>query len=166
MDQALRVSFNSPQSGFMSIGLENDQQSFVAAVSHEPYDSVRDLINALLALLDGAERATVKWNQEPEEYDFEFIRTDEQVQLSVIRYTDHHRLAEKREQVFSHTGSVRGLCLSFREVLRRLHLDRRTDEYAKNWRREFPAAEFLQLKRRIKALPPPMAYIVGGEIKG
>jgi hypothetical protein len=149
MRQSLTVSFNSPQSGFMSIGLKTNEQSFVAAVSHEPYDSVSDLINALLALLDGAEQVIVKWNQEPEEYDFEMRRSGEDVQLKVIRYQDHRRT--EGEQVFAHTGSIGNVCFSFRVALHGLRRDRRTDEYAKNWRREFPEAEFQQLKKRLMA---------------
>ncbi|MBV9210775.1 MAG: hypothetical protein JOZ52_09115 [Acidobacteria bacterium] len=146
----LRVSFNSPQSGFMSIGLKTDEQSFVTAVSHEPRDSVRDLIKALLALLDGEERALVKWNQEPEEYDFELARSGAEAQLKIIRYPDHHRTEGAGEKVFAHTDSLENVCLSFREALDRLHQDRSTDEYTKNWRREFPEAEFQQLKQRFE----------------
>jgi hypothetical protein len=151
MNPKLKVSFNSPQSGFMSIGLKTDGQSFVTAVSHQPHDSVRDLIKALLALLDGEERALVKWNQEPEEYDFELTRSGQEVQLKIIRYPDHHRTEGAGEQIFAHTDSLGNISHTFREALQRLHRDRRTDEYAKNWRREFPEAEYQQLQQRLRA---------------
>lgn len=151
MSGKLRVSFNSPQSGFMSIGLKAGDESFVTAVSHEPYDSLRDLIKALSALLGGKERATVKWNQEPEEYDFELRQRDDELELSITRYPNHRRLKKTGEQVFTHTASLLGLCEPFWKALRELHRDIETDEYAKNWRREFPEEEMRELTRLIKS---------------
>jgi hypothetical protein len=152
MNPKLRVSFNSPQSGFMSIGLKAGQESFVTAVSHAPYDSLRDLINALSALLDGKNSVTVKWNREPEEYDFELRRAgDDEAQLSVTRYPNHHRLKSKSVLVFSHKAvSPQGLCEPFWKALRELHRDINVDEFDKNWRREFPEAEMLELTKRLR----------------
>ncbi|HEY9283190.1 MAG TPA: hypothetical protein VIP46_07030, partial [Pyrinomonadaceae bacterium] len=44
------VTFNSPQSGFMSLGLRAGGREFAAAVSCRPRDSLRELIAALTRL--------------------------------------------------------------------------------------------------------------------
>jgi hypothetical protein len=152
MKLSLRVSFNSPQSGFMSIGLKAGHESFVTAVSHAPYDSLRDLIKALSAMLDGETSETVKWNLEPEEYDFELRRVDNDgVQLSVTRYPNHRRLKSQRAVVFSHiAASPQDICEPFWKALRELHRDINVDEFDKNWRREFPEAEMQELTKRLR----------------
>ena len=151
MNPKLRVSFNSPQSGFMSIGLKAGQESFVTAVAHAPYDSLRDLIKALLALLDGKNSVRIKWNREPEEYDFELRRAGDEVQLSVTRYPNHRRLKSKSALVFSHkAASPRDICEPFWKALRELHRDINVDEFDKNWRREFPEALMQELTKRLR----------------
>ena len=161
MTTKLRVSFNSPQSGFMSIGLKAGKANFVTAVAHLPYDSLRDLINALTALLSGATAVTVKWNREPEEYDFEVHRSGDAAVLNIIRYPNHRRVKRKSETVFSHKASVVSICGSFFSALDELYKDKDTDEFDKNWRREFPGAEFRELTDRMSA-----AKLKSSEIKG
>ena len=151
MNQKLKVSFNSPQSGWMSIGLKAGQRSFVTAVSHAPYDSLRDLINALSSLVSGAKKTTVKWNREPEEYDFELRRNQTGAELTVVRFPDHRRIKSKREIVFSHQATALELCLTFWKALRELHRDIEVDEFDKNWRREFPEAEMQALTKLVRA---------------
>ncbi|HEY0545802.1 MAG TPA: hypothetical protein VGC91_10530 [Pyrinomonadaceae bacterium] len=151
MKPPLRVSFNSPQSGFMSIGLKAGERAFVIAVSHTPYDSLADLIKALTALLEGEKSLTVKWNREPEEYDFELLRDEDQTRLSVTRYPNHRRLKSKSEQVFSHTAATPlDICEPFWRALRELHRDINVDEFDKNWRREFPETEMQELTKRLR----------------
>jgi hypothetical protein len=152
MSQKFRVSFNSPQSGWMSIGLKAGQESFVTAVSHAPYDSLRDLILALGKLLQGKTSITVKWNREPEEYDFKLQCNGTSAQLDVIRYPDHRRLKSKSETVFSHHASALDLCLPFWKALRELHRDINVDEFDKNWRREFPEEEMQELTKLLRAV--------------
>jgi hypothetical protein len=149
MKQNLRVSFNSPQSGFMSIGLKSGEENFVTAVAHLPYDSIRDLIAGLSALLSGESNVTVKWNREPEEYDFELQREGNDGELSIIRYPNHHRPKKKREIVFSHKGTVADICKSFWNALSELQNDKDVDEFDKNWRREFPEEEMRELTRSL-----------------
>lgn len=150
MTSKLRVSFNSPQSGFMSIGLKAGKTSFVTAVAHSPYDSLRDLILALSAFLDGENAVTVKWNREPEEYDFELHRNGGDAELSIIRYPNHRRLKKKREVVFSYKAPVIDVCESFLAALNELQSDKDVDEFDKNWRREFPEEEMRELTKQVR----------------
>ena len=152
MNQKLRVSLESPQHGFMSLRLSSGKASFVAVVSHAPYDSLRDLIEALCNVLAGDHEAIVKWNSEPEEYDFKLEALGDSVQLDIIHYPDHRRLAANSSNVFSFRGSRLDACLPFWKELRGLHRRIIQDEFDRQWRREFPEGEMQELTKRIRAL--------------
>jgi len=151
-NQKLQVSLESPQHGFMSLRLSTAQESFVAVVSREPYDSLRDLINALCAALSGSGDVVVKWNSEPEEYDFSVATRDDSVQLDVIRYPDHRRRNEASSLVFSFRASRLEVCWPFWKELRDLHRRTAQDEFDRQWRREFPESEMQELTKKIRAL--------------
>ncbi|MCA1593565.1 MAG: hypothetical protein LC754_13130 [Acidobacteria bacterium] len=89
MTQTLDVSMESPQSGWMSLRLRVGAQSFVAVMSHAPHDSLAELMQGLTALLSGETTVTVKWNAEPEEYDFIFSARGERVELRVVHFPGH-----------------------------------------------------------------------------
>lgn len=152
MKEAFRVSFNSPQSGWMSLSLEAKEQSTVAAVSHAPDDSLRALIEGLRALLEeSSHRVTVKWNCEPDELDFELTGEGDRASLKVLHFPDHRRTKGTGRPLFSLTCSKLELCLPFWRALRSLHRDIETDEFDRNWRRPFPAAEMQQLTEAVRA---------------
>ena len=152
MNQKLKVSLESPQHGFMSLRLSSDEESFVAVVAHEPYDSLQDLIKALCKVLSGDCETTVKWNSEPEEFDFRLAAHDEAFQLEIVRYPDHRRLPEASSLVFSFRGSRLETCSSFWKELRDLHRRTARDEFDRQWRREFPESEMQELTRKIRSL--------------
>jgi hypothetical protein len=152
MNEKLLVSLESPQHGFMSLRLKAGGESFVTVVSHTPYDSLRDLVEALSAVLDGDCEVTVKWNSEPEEYDFDLSARGDYVRLSVIHYPDHRRAVETGSRVFSFEGLKSGVCGPFWKELRGLRSRTLQDEFDRQWRREFPERELNELTKRIEAL--------------
>lgn len=155
MNKSFRVSFNSPQSGFMSLSLEAGAESFITAVAYAPYDSLRELIEGLTALLgDGGKNVLVSWNCEPDEIDFELSASGaalDSVSFKVIHYPDHHRLARAARTLFSLRVSKLELCLAFWRALRDLHRHITTDEFDRNWRRPFPESEMRQLTEALRA---------------
>jgi hypothetical protein len=155
MSQTLRVSMESPQSGWMSLSLKAGEQSFLMAASFAPYDSLRDLIEALSALLTDSRDASVRWNCEPEEFDFRMTArgSDDLIELKVLRYAGHRRRQsqdEDRQVVFSFRGSKIDICLPFWRALRDLRRRISTDEFESNWRREFPHGELRQLTALVR----------------
>ncbi len=142
----------SPQHGFMSLRLSSGKESFVAVVSHAPYDSLRDLIEALSGVLAGDGETIIKWNSEPEEYDFKLAASDDSIKLDIVRYPDHRRLAAASSTVFSFRGSKLDACLPFWKELRDLHRRTIQDEFDRQWRREFPEREMQELTKRVRAL--------------
>ncbi|HZG50650.1 MAG TPA: hypothetical protein VEZ40_00820 [Pyrinomonadaceae bacterium] len=151
MSEKLRVSFNSPQCGWMSFELRAGEQSLINAVSSVRYDSLRDLIRALSRLLYEDAGLTVKWAYEPDEVDFNFKARGERAALEVKWYKNHLRLEGAGERVFFYEGARLGLCHPFWEALRDMQSDMEVDEFARNWGREFPASEMQQLAEDITA---------------
>jgi len=139
MPEPLSVSFESPQSGWMSLRLRAGGREFVTVVAHRPYDSLRDLLAALASLLEGGGGRAVRWNAEPEEFDFVLSVEGERAGLSVVRRAG--RGGGAGEEVFGYRGPVRDLCAPFCEELRTLRERGETDEFERNWRRPFPADE-------------------------
>ena len=136
----------------MSLSLKTGAESFVTAASYQPYDSLCDLIESLSALLSGSQDVTVKWNCEPEEFDFRMKARDDRVELKVIRYPNHRRRRGSGRVVFSFRGSKMDLCLPFWKELRDLHSRSEIDVFESNWRRKFPQRELQHLTTLIRSL--------------
>jgi hypothetical protein len=151
MSEKLRVSFNSPQCGWMSFELRAGERSLAEAVSHAPYDSLGDLIDALVKLLRQDTKLTVRWAHDPDEFDFNFSASGDEAGLEVEWYQDSLRAGATGERVFTFTGSRLDVCYPFWRALGDLQADIEVDEFARNWRREFPARELLRLAAEIEA---------------
>ena len=145
MSEQLRVSLESPQSGWMSVRLLAEGGQFLAAVGHAPYDSLRDLAEVLSGLAAGGRGGVVRWNAEPVEYDFVFTGEGGRAELRVVRYADHRREDATARTAFAHAGAREELCLAFWRELRSLRERAGTDVFPQNWRRPFPEREFQQL---------------------
>jgi hypothetical protein len=152
MSQKLRVSMESPQSGWMSLSLRAGDEALLMVASHAPDDSLRDLIVALSALLSGSREMTVRWNCEPEAFDFRLIVRGSCVELRVVRYPDHHRRQKEGRVVLSLRGSKMEIGVPFWRALRDLGRRVSTDVFESNWRRTFPQRELQQLTSLIRAL--------------
>ena len=123
------------------------------AASYQPYDSLRDLIESLSALLSGSQQiTTVKWNCEPEEFDFQMKAQDGRVELVVVRYPSNRRKRGSGRVVFSFRGSKWDICLPFWKELRDLRARASIDVFESNWRRQFPQRELQQLTKIIRSL--------------
>ncbi|HEY9401690.1 MAG TPA: hypothetical protein VIQ24_03270 [Pyrinomonadaceae bacterium] len=152
MSEKLRVSFNSPQCGWMSFELRAGDESVAETVSYTPYDSLVDLINALIKILAGEDtQVMVRWAHNPDELDFVFSAGGDEVRLEVDWYRDHLRAEGAGERLFSFTGSRLEVCRPFWKALRDLRGDVEVDEFARNWRREFPERELGWLTEGIGA---------------
>ena len=152
MKRKLEVSFNSPQCGWMSIGLDDGVNEFHTTTAHAPHElALSELLRILTALLDdrdgslsGSEDTRdgkeylLKWNRDPEEFDFRFLRNGDDVTLEIYQYPTDDRESSERELVFSHHGMTHDVCKAFAETFEQLYADRETDEFEFNWRQPFP----------------------------
>lgn len=150
--QKLKVSFNSPQCGFMSIGFTDDANEFHTTTAHAPHENaLSELLTILTTLLDDGSAQndfTLRWNRNPEEFDFLFKREShdsKNVSLEIWQYPSENRLT--REKVFSHEGEVSDVCVAFFETFSQMHDDRETDAFEQNWRQPFPHTAFEKFTR-------------------
>jgi hypothetical protein len=155
MTNKLEVSFNSPQCGWMSIGFDDGANEFHTTTAHAPHEkALAELLEILSALLN-AESApneyVLHWNRNPEEFDFRFARSGENVLLEIYQYPSEEREPENRERVFAHTGSLRDVAEAFHKTFTQLYEDRNTDEFEFNWRQPFPLAEFEIFESNLKS---------------
>lgn len=153
MTQKLEVSFNSPQCGWMSIGFDDGVSEFHTTTAHAPHElALPELLRILTALSDSnspENEYLLKWNRDPEEFDFSFLRDGEKLLLQIYQYPTDERETSERELVFSHAGSVKDVLEAFSTTFEQLYEDRDTDEFEFNWRQSFPFAEFEDFKARI-----------------
>lgn len=153
MTDKLEVSFNSPQCGWMSIGFDDGVSEFRTTTAHAPHElALGELLRILTAMLDPSlteNEHLLKWNRDPEEFDFRFVRNGDDLTIEIFQYPTDERELNERELVFSHKGPVSEVCEAFWATFEQLYADRETDEFEFNWRQPFPFAEFEKFKSRI-----------------
>lgn len=153
MPGKLEVSFNSPQCGWMSIGFEDGVNEFHTTTAHAPHQgALSELLRILTALNDGdspQNEFLLKWNRDPEEFDFHFTRNGGDLLLEIYQYPTEDRDSDERELVFSHKGTVRDVSAAFAVTFDQLYADRETDEFEFNWRQPFPYAEFENFRKTV-----------------
>lgn len=143
------VSFNSPQCGWMSVGFKNSVNEFNSTTANAPYNGVlAELLNTLIILAsEKSVEKTVKWNRNPEEFDFVFAKSGETLRLEIIEYPTAER--EIKSTVFTHQGNANEIVEAFYQTFSQLYEDRNTDEFEQNWRQPFPFTEFESLSKQI-----------------
>lgn len=153
MTRKLEVSFNSPQCGWMSIGFEDGANEFHTTTAHAPHAAaLPELMQILTKLADPSSpenEYTLKWNRDPEEFDFRFVRSGGDLTIEIWQYPTEERESDERELVFSHKGSVGEVCAAFAATFEQLYEDRDTDEFEFNWRQPFPQNEYDQFRQRV-----------------
>ena len=149
----LEVSFNSPQCGWMSIGFDDGVNEFHTTTAHAPHELALPQLMKILTSLADANAAQneylLKWNRDPEEFDFRFVRSGADLLIEIYQYPTDERDAAEREMVFAHQGTVAEAIASFGETFEQLYQDRETDEFEFNWRQPFPFQEFEEFKGRL-----------------
>ena len=149
----LEVSFNSPQCGWMSIGFEDGEGEFHTTTAHTPHESaLPELMRILTALRDANSEQNeylLKWNRDPEEFDFHFIRDADDLLLEIYQYPTDERETSERELVYTHRGKVGDVCEAFAVTFNQLYEDRETDEFEFNWRQPFPYIEYENFRTAI-----------------
>ena len=154
MSGKLEVSFNSPQCGWMSIGFRDALGEFNTTTANSPHRlALPQLLEVLARLLDSnsdAAEYTLKWNRDPEEFDFRFLKSEGgSILFEVYQYPTGERELAERGLVFTHLGTVKEICEAFGETFEQLYEDRETDEFEFNWRQPFPYDEFERFRTKL-----------------
>ena len=137
----------------MSVGFSDGGSEFHTTTAHAPHAAaLPELMRILTALADPAtaeNESTLKWNRDPEEFDFHFLRNGPKLTLEIYQYpTEDRHLAEK-QLVFTHVGTVGVILAAFADTFEQLYADRDTDEFDFNWRQPFPLAEYERFKAAV-----------------
>ncbi|MBK9153309.1 MAG: hypothetical protein IPM25_03690 [Chloracidobacterium sp.] len=158
------VSFNSPQCGWMSIGFDDGVNEFHTTTAHAPHETaLPDLMRILTALASkggnqtGGEVVTsnehvLKWNRDPEEFDFRFVRNGGDLTIEIWEYPTEERDSGERELVYSYKGPVTEVLDAFGETFDQLYEDRDTDEFEFNWRQPFPYKEYEDFRSSVTSV--------------
>jgi hypothetical protein len=156
MTRKLEVSFNSPQCGWMSIGFENGLSEFHTTTAHAPHElALAELLMILSELLDPANETSeylLKWNRDPEAFDFRFAKNGDDLLVEIYQYPTEERHTAEKELVFSHNGTIVEVCSAFAATFNQLYEDRNTDEFEFNWRQPFPYREFENFTMRFGSI--------------
>ncbi|MEO8572900.1 MAG: hypothetical protein ABI481_02940 [Pyrinomonadaceae bacterium] len=134
----------------MSIGFDDGVSEFHTTTAHAPHElALPELMKILTSLADANTALSeyiLKWNRDPEEFDFRFVRDEANLLIEIYQYPTDERDASERELVFSHNGAVTEVIGSFAATFEQLYADRDTDEFEFNWRQPFPYKEFEEFK--------------------
>lgn len=149
----LEVSFNSPQCGWMSIGFDDGVTVFRTTTAHSPHASALPELMQILTELsqpsEGPRERLLKWNRDPEEFDFRFVREGDKMLLQIYQYPTDDRSFAERELVFTHLDESENIIKAFAATFDQLYADRETDEFEFNWRQPFPFAEYEEFNHEI-----------------
>lgn len=150
----LEVSFNSPQCGWMSIGFDDGVTEYHTTTAHAPHESALPQLMQILTELShesaGPQERILKWNRDPEEFDFRFIRERDKMLLQIYQYPTDDRSFAERELVFTHLDKAENVLSAFALTFEQLYADRETDEFEFNWRQPFPYPEYEEFIKRVK----------------
>ena len=153
MKTKLEVTFNSPQCGWMSIGFSDGVNEFHTTTAHAPHaTALPDLMRILTAIASedaSTKEYLLRWNRDPEEFDFRFAINGEDLTIEIYQYPTEDRDLNERELVYKHTAPTAEVLSAFAETFNQLYEDRDTDEFEFNWRQPFPFDEFEDFKKRI-----------------
>lgn len=149
MSEKFEVSFNSPQCGWMSVGFSAGGQEFHTTTAAAPHGAaLSELLRILTDALGGADfEKTLKWNRNPEAFDFLFRKTEGNLALEILEYPTEAR--EISEMVFQHTGDAKEICQAFLKTFAQLYTERSDDEFEQNWHQPFPLTEFEEFRNKL-----------------
>jgi hypothetical protein len=145
VNDTLHIEFDRPRNGSMLSRIRAEERNVEIWASYIPYDSIADLAGAVSLVLKGGPEAKVSWNEEPTEFDFNFVVEGEIVRLFVLRFPDSSRAKAKGTEVLRVTGSQFDICLPFWRALRRLESMMPPNEFKAAWGHRFPDAKVREI---------------------
>jgi hypothetical protein len=147
MPDRFRVRFELPARGSLPVTLTANGDSLSFLASHTPYDSLSDLVTALISIvLTDSVDISVRWNTEPVEYEFRFATEGSDISLRVIQWPDWTRVRENSQSALTVRGSQMEIVLPFWRGLR--HLESQASSRWE-WQYLFPERDMRKLDKHI-----------------
>ncbi len=153
MSTNFRIEFGYPKHQWIDVTLSTDDVRVISSVASTcPYDSIDNLVCAIMGLLKGLSPSYGYLSEEPAEKEFLFTADGEMVTLTVTQYYRHGRTkSEKCEELFQINGTMLEICMPFWRGLRRLQSTVPSEEYIKEWA-AFPTAKLDEMTQLIQDL--------------
>jgi hypothetical protein len=117
-------------------------------------DALGDLVDAVIGLLCGADRARFEWTDEPGTYRWVIGRDDGRLDLRILRFDESfsRKLDDAGQVLFHAKCDVLRLATQVKGQMQQLLNQFGTAGYQQRWRHEFPMAEFMRLKELVVRL--------------
>jgi hypothetical protein len=151
MGQELKISFDTPEDGWLAIYLDSGVHHLKLPFSYTPFDFLSELVRALLNLSDGFD-AEANCSYNPDRYKFHFRAKDHNSQFEVVSYPDHRRAESSGEVIFSFEGIATDICSAFWRALRELQGRVSVAKYKDGFHRDFPEKEMRLLTEKMTAI--------------
>jgi hypothetical protein len=143
MPVKFHLQFERPVAGSLPVMLDTDELAFSFIPSYIPYDSLAELVSALIAVVvNDTVDAVVRWNTEPTEYEFHFVGDASEIVFSVIQFLDSRRQQHDGHTVLALRGQRMEIVLPFWRALRELQS---YEIPAEQWQHPFPAGDLDKL---------------------
>jgi hypothetical protein len=143
-----KVYFGELIKNNLPIKLKTTDQEISFIASNIPYNSLSELVYALIAILTYKQlTVNVRWSTEPIEYEFCFSVKNKDASLVINEYPDSRRKQGTEKIKFSISGSPIDIVLPFWRTLR--DFQSHPNELS-SWIRFFPAEQMKRLSETIK----------------
>ncbi len=142
----------NPESGWAAAHLTDGDNELTVTGPYSPVDVVRDLVGAVQRL-QTAEAADCCWSQEPGELHWKLRRTNEDLELEILRFSrgvipGHHE--GEAVSVFKSRTKWVIFARQLLSCLESIKTDMGSEGYELAWRHPFPAEAFEKLRIAIQ----------------
>ena len=119
------------------------RDEFHTTTAHAPHELALpdffDITAAARSGIGGKRSTSLKWNRDPEEFDFRLLRSGRRKSsVRDISIPDRRTRLSERELVFAQREVSRNLQRHLLQRSNNFTMDRKTDEFEFNWRQPFP----------------------------
>ena len=154
--KAVTFSYRLIWSGWSDTGIYDGVNRAFLCASYLS-DALRDLTNAVVTLVEGAQGSTCRFAGEPSEHRWVFARQGDCLRIEVLWFDGTFPPApdEKGKLTFSTACNLRQFAGQLRDELRRLLAEHGVEGYRRKWvRHEFPMAEYQKLEELLAPEKP------------
>ena len=130
-------------------------------------DALGDLARAVIALLRGAERASLDWQEEPGDYRWLLTREAERLVIRVLWFDDTFSRAsdDRGRLVFETECRLMDFAGQLKSQLQYLLEHVGSTGYKQQWvQQEFPLAEYETLRQLLRSHPAPTLSVIPGSV--
>jgi hypothetical protein len=147
-----KARFGEARHGWLPLEVNVEGERLTFTISDVPNDFLTELAAALVALLNGAERAEATLSEETTEYQFTFTSNDDGgLLISSLQGRREGRMGT-REVILEIHQPIQIMVVAWWRALREVEGRLTVAEAKANWRRGFPEHEMRHIVEHLKAI--------------